>query len=165
MDLGIYQKKATETDIRPQEATVNLRLMCSILGLIEEEEELRQIIQEDSTSQESLAKDIMSEAGDVLWYCASILTELNSTFVDALHVCEEELVLSIPPAKILKKTYRDHDGVMPRKYYMSMLAYIGNIIYDFITDGFDIERITEMNIEKLADRAKRGKIQGDGDTR
>jgi NTP pyrophosphatase (non-canonical NTP hydrolase) len=43
-----------------------------------------------------------------------------------------------------------------------VLWYIANLCTDL---GLDLQMVASRNIEKLADRAERGKIRGDGDNR
>lgn len=167
MTVNEYQKLATKTDIRPQESVVNLRLMCSILGLIEEIDEFEEL---DGNSD---FMDFISEASDIFWYSASICTELGIELDDVFNYKWE----TIHPAKVLKKTYRDYNGVMPDYYREGLFSYIRYILaiyiperiyfYTNVRDDYDalIERIMEYNIMKLQDRYKRNAIQGDGSNR
>lgn len=167
MTFNEYQASATKTDIRAQEATVNLRLMCSILGLIEEIDEFERLDGNDDYM------DFISEASDIFWYSASICTELNIPF-DTITSYQKG---SIHPAKVLKKTYRDHKGVMPINYREGLLSYIRLIITRLIPeriafykdakveDNVLFNRIMEYNIMKLQDRYERNAIQGDGNNR
>lgn len=168
MTYNEYQKATETTEIRPQTATVNLRLMCSICGLMEEVEELEAITQytEDKTAIPSMIK----EAGDVLYYVASIARE---TGIDLESIAHRELKHNIPkmlPLKLLKKTYRDMDGVMSHAYKEQLWDYLKNLLHYIRRVCIDdcrvpIETVMETNIDKLQDRLKRGVIQGDGDTR
>jgi hypothetical protein len=148
MTLTTYQKKARETDIRQQTASVNLRLVCSVLGLIEEIEEYKE-------------NPSVSEAGDIMWYIASICTELGINLVEVQTRPDYSTVISV--AKLLKKTLRDHDGCMPVQYKQDMLTYLRRVYRSIPEDS--IPQVLEHNIFKLQDRLQRNVISGDGDSR
>lgn len=166
MTINEYQEATATTEIRPQTATVNLRLMCSICGLIEEMEELS-----EATRMEAMLK----EAGDVFYYIASIARETNMD-LESLFIRSEEndildkKVATSLPLKLLKKTYRDMNGVMSDDYKQQLWDFLAVVIHevmifcDGITD-LTVEEIMQINIDKLQDRFKRGVIQGDGDQR
>jgi NTP pyrophosphatase (non-canonical NTP hydrolase) len=151
MTLTEYQEEAMKTDIRKQYAKVNLRLVCSVLGLIEEVEEYEKARN---------YKDIVSESGDILWYIASICKELD---IDIEEINKQHTSSLISPAKIMKKTLRDYDGMMPEHYKQNMIDYMRvqyNRLHPFIVQG-----AMHRNIEKLQSRLQRNVITGDGDTR
>jgi len=165
MTYNEYQEATKTVEIRPQTATVNLRLMCSICGLLEEKEELF------TANSES---DIVKEAGDVLFYIASIAIETGITMEELKQRFTEIEVVSYVntlPLKILKKTYRDMGGAMSKEYKNRLWGYLSITLYDilaflsFNSIETTIEEIMEMNIAKLQDRLARGVIKGDGDTR
>lgn len=69
----------------------------------------------------------------------------------------------------IKKVYRDKGGVFKQEERDAIAKELGDVLW-YVTRlgatlGFSLEQIAEMNIEKLADRAKRGKISGSGDDR
>lgn len=68
-------------------------------------------------------------------------------------------------AEKLKKSYRDDVNIAPE----DMAKELGDVLY-YLTRigeyfGFTLEEIAELNIKKLFDRQKRGKISGSGDNR
>ena len=69
----------------------------------------------------------------------------------------------------IKKVYRDKCGVFKQEEREAIAKELGDVLWYLTrlgaTLGFSLEQIAEMNIEKLADRAKRGKIGGSGDER
>jgi NTP pyrophosphatase (non-canonical NTP hydrolase) len=67
-------------------------------------------------------------------------------------------------AEKVKKWVRDGnlDGLGIAKELGDVLWYIAAIAGDL---DLDLDEIAEMNIQKLSDRASRGKIQGSGDNR
>lgn len=69
----------------------------------------------------------------------------------------------------IKKVYRDKCGVFKQEEREAIAKELGDVLWYLTrlgaTLGFSLEQIAAMNIEKLADRAKRGKIGGSGDER
>lgn len=69
----------------------------------------------------------------------------------------------------IKKVYRDKGGVFKQEEREAIAKELGDVLWYLTrlgaTLGFSLEQIAAMNIEKLADRAKRGKIGGSGDDR
>lgn len=166
MTINEYQKATETTEVRPQTATVNLRLMCSICGLIEEMEELGEATE---------VEDVIKEAGDVFYYIASIAREtdidLESLFdrYEENNIIDKKLPTSLP-LKLLKKTYRDMDGIMSDFYKAQLWDFLSAVIHEVVIFCSDftevsVEEIMQINIDKLQDRLKRGVIQGDGDQR
>lgn len=72
-------------------------------------------------------------------------------------------------AEKMKKVYRDQEGELRSDNIEDLKKEIGDILWYVATlaDFFDIslEEIGQINIDKLASRQKRGKIQGSGDNR
>jgi len=69
----------------------------------------------------------------------------------------------------IKKVYRDDNGVFNQEKRDAIAKELGDVLW-YVTRlgatlGFSLEEIAQRNIEKLADRAKRGKIGGSGDDR
>lgn len=69
----------------------------------------------------------------------------------------------------IKKVYRDKCGVFKQEEREAIVKELGDVLWYLTrlgaTLGFSLEQIAEINVEKLADRAKRGKIGGSGDDR
>ena len=69
----------------------------------------------------------------------------------------------------IKKVYRDKGGVFKQEEREAIVKELGDVLWYLTrlgaTLGFSLEQIAEINVEKLADRAKRGKIGGSGDDR
>ena len=69
----------------------------------------------------------------------------------------------------IKKVYRDKCGVFKKEERVAIAKELGDVLWYLTrlsaTLGFSLEQIAAMNIEKLADRDKRGKIGGSGDDR
>ena len=69
----------------------------------------------------------------------------------------------------IKKVYRDDNGVFNQEKRDAIAKELGDVLW-YVTRlgatlGFSLEEIAQRNIEKLADRAKRGVINGSGDNR
>ena len=187
MTYNEYKELTTTTDIRNKTATVNLRLMCSICGILEEIEELEDttwdlIANKVSNDLEEIEEleditwglivnkisndiNVLSECSDVLWYIASIAIETGITM-------EELQIRKLPidnkftnPAKILKKTYRDFNGIMPDMYKQQLWDYLAFILQCILPAYVDVEQAMIYNIIKLQKRKENNTIQGDGDTR
>jgi NTP pyrophosphatase (non-canonical NTP hydrolase) len=83
MHLEDYQKKASKTAIYPEAS----RVVYPILGLLGEAGELankyKKVIRDnDGRLTDEKRKELFSELGDVLWYCAAIATDLNLSLSD-----------------------------------------------------------------------------------
>ena len=72
-------------------------------------------------------------------------------------------------AGVLKKTIRDHKGVLDATRRTLMLKECGDVLWylNQITEklGSNLEEVAKMNIEKLQGRKKRGTLRGSGDNR
>jgi len=72
-------------------------------------------------------------------------------------------------AEKVKKVIRDKNGIYDpedvdniKKELGDVLWYVANIAWDF---NIPLEKVAEMNIEKLQSRKDRGKLRGSGDDR
>lgn len=72
-------------------------------------------------------------------------------------------------ANKVKKIMRDHNGVMPENMRSFLKDELGDVLWYVAMSadelGTTLEEIAQANITKLASRAERGKLGGDGDTR
>jgi len=72
-------------------------------------------------------------------------------------------------AEKLKKIYRDHGGDVKKLDINDIKSELGDVLWYLATLadllGISFEEIGTYNIEKLADRQKRGKLGGSGDNR
>ena len=98
---------------------------------------------------------IYPDIGNNLWYPALGLAG------EAGEVCEK-----------VKKIYRDKGGKLPIAPDMDAFSIgteLGDVLWyvaSLATElGFDLSTIAEANLDKLADRAARGKVHGEGDER
>ncbi len=69
----------------------------------------------------------------------------------------------------VKKVLRDHEGVFDEVVRKSIMLELGDVLW-YVAQlsselGFDLEEVASSNLKKLASRADRGRLGGDGDTR
>lgn len=108
------------------------------------------------------------EAGDVMWYVAAIATELDAKLDDleetgefspcsaAGRVCEQ-----------VKRIIRDDRGLLTperREKIRHALADVVSSVYR-ILGPVRFDEVLQLNLRKLADRAMRGVLKGEGDER
>jgi len=72
-------------------------------------------------------------------------------------------------AEVIKKMIRDDGGKLTPERRTKCLKELGDALW-YLSQcarlaGFTLQDVAEHNIEKLSDRAERGKIHGDGDDR
>lgn len=80
MDMDKYQAEASTTAKYPEDSG----LVYCVLGLASEAGEVagklkKAIRDENGVLSESRKEDLLSELGDVLWYCAMVALELDAT--------------------------------------------------------------------------------------
>lgn len=69
----------------------------------------------------------------------------------------------------IKKTIRDDDGTFTAERLEDIKKEIGDVLW-YIANlskqlGFELEDVAQLNLDKLASRAARGQLRGDGDNR
>jgi len=173
LNYNEYQLATTITDIRPQQGELNIRLVCSVLGLIEELEELDIIsmVTEDEKVIFDDIEGVKSEVGDCLYYIASIGIETDITMKELTERPLKPNAGDISIAKLLKKTIRDYpemilsDLGMPKIYREPLHDYLAWNVQLVLPMYVNIEEAMEYNIKKLLDRKMKNTIKGDGDKR
>lgn len=80
MDMDKYQAEASTTAKYPEDSG----LVYCVLGLASEAGEVagklkKAIRDENGVLSESRKEDLLSELGDVLWYCSMVALELDAT--------------------------------------------------------------------------------------
>jgi hypothetical protein len=146
-------------------------LFCTTTGLMGEWSEFITHLQWDS--EDAL---IGKEIGDTSWYLAILSDFLNveiELFVWDEAECRRDIILDgfITIGHIqetLKKVVRDNDWeIRTSETHLklkTLLSKMYTLLLEICEDeGFNFSDILSGNIEKLADRAKRGVLQGSGD--
>lgn len=129
-------------------------------------------------------KNFLKELGDNYWYCAAIADALNCPLSTIWESYAPQtlpdlrsrgmLVLTIcghssEMAGVVKKAIRDNDGFLADAGAEKIKKLLGFTIIRLneLTRllGSSPEAVTAKNLNKLADRAKRGVLQGSGDNR
>lgn len=131
-------------------------------------------------------KDVLAELGDVLWYTANLAWEAGLTLageyddtafprVETDGVASRiktgnDLVIAVGHVcEIVKKTMRDAGGVFDehrtsllQNQLVEVLSAASKVAFAY---GGDLTAAAENNVAKLASRADRGVIHGNGDNR
>lgn len=72
-------------------------------------------------------------------------------------------------AGAMRRVVRDDEDEITQKRKDALMSELGDILWYVATLsdrlGFSLERVASYNIAKLKDRARRGKIKGEGDNR
>jgi len=69
----------------------------------------------------------------------------------------------------VKKLYRDHDGKLTEEYKKEIAKELGDVIW-YISQictklDLKLDKVAQLNLDKLEDRMKRNAIKGNGDNR
>jgi hypothetical protein len=174
MNWNEYQQQALTTAIYPLERELDY----TILGLCSETGELGEAFLTGTP------EDLLSEMGDCYWYVAAVADALKLPlhyiagysdqevipFNDhASNIILEIVAESAKMAGVLKKSIRDNDGYLSDaandklNYSLFRTLWLLNALcHVFGTSCF---AVMAKNLDKLADRKKRGVIQGSGDNR
>ena len=165
VNLEEYKKDALKTAFYPN---MGSNIEYPVLAILEESIEIFEKIELSATKEE-----IVKELGDLLWYTAMIFYEFKKPFeftqVDEYTTPSNFIIKSGKLASILKKTLRDNDGIFTEQKLEEFFSIINNML-SFVMNvaaqlGFTLEEVAQINIEKINDRIKRGKLQGSGDNR
>lgn len=173
MKLNKYQDGAVSTAIYPG------KLIYPALGLCGEVAELVEVvtITEDSDA-------VPKEMGDVLWYIANVAADLGLDLKEVAGVSRFEqiepanvdywvmprlVVLAGKVAENVKKTIRDHDGVMPPNRIKTVVESLREMLTILtalaLWEETTLTAAAKANLDKLQSRAERGKLTGDGGDR
>jgi hypothetical protein len=177
MDLDKYQDEALKFVTHPH-------LYYFALGLSGEVAEFI-----DAVDQQS-RKDVVKEAGDVLWYVANLATELmlplseimgqtnfyfptilvgtlsvSSLLSDMLNLVKDSGKVS----EVVKKIYRDQLGDPTDEQLdmisMGLFRIVSHLHWLVHANGSSLDIVAHYNLVKLADRKERGVLSGSGDDR
>ncbi len=179
MLMNEYQKATRGTAVYPN---IGSNPAYATLGLSGETAETFEKIAEGNVD----TTEILKELGDVLWYAATLSWEaglplsgeeedrpfprLVSDGVRSRKSTGDDLVVAVGKvSEIVKKVMRDADGKFDeyrrdllREQMKKVLNAAAQVAYAY---GGDLSSVAEGNLEKLASRAERGVLKGDGDNR
>ncbi len=155
------------------------QLMYYAIGLVDEVGELFGKVKKLHRDHEGVMvyrwiKTFKSELGDVIWYVTQILSHFRVDFVGLGVRPYRSLPENLEP--IIVKAAKIYSLVQSEEYKNSAdtEAEILNMLRDIVSEvkgiskgvfDWTLEDIARANLEKLFDRAERGKIQGNGDER
>ena len=158
-----YQRKARETAVYPEEHAESY----TVLGLLGEAGEIAQLAKRRLRDGLVLDRErLASEVGDCLWYFAMYLFErgcpmpennyyMSSDFTDADFPRDVE-TLFFWIAEMLKSA----EGLEEECAQEGVLAALNTLARH---TPHTLEAIAQANLDKLADRAARGVLRGEGD--
>lgn len=163
--LDYYQNKAITLAAYPSK----YEIAYTALGIVDEVGELLRC---DADAENEV---ILSECGDVVWYCSALAYDLGLTLWDCYDCAKIQAIPDIQAlfenstrlAGRVKKILRgdpDQEGKVKE-----VRGYIGDILRRIevlaIQRGASLETVCDMNLDKLFDRKDRGVLKGDGDKR
>lgn len=190
MDLCEYQKKARSTAIYLE--IKNSQMIYPALGLIGEcgevTEKIKKLIRDDDGEMTQDRKDsIKKELGDVMWYCANICCDTNldldmmykmrnASMIHRMHsLVLPRLVLymnrhATSISQSLEQWFYEYDRRENESYRFiplrSHLTHILTCVEEMaIRCDSTLEKICNINIDKLSGRKERGMLKGSGDNR
>lgn len=165
MNIAEYTLEARRFAIYPEQ----YRISYPALGLIGEIGELVRKLESPNPKED----EVIDEASDILWYAANLMIDMEMTIemkvVDSTKVTMvgQAMLLAEQVKKVLRDTGVDAEkDRIRRETIKEIVGVIVGLIYtmgDLM--GTSLGKIMERNIEKLASRAKRDVLRGDGDTR
>lgn len=165
MNLETYAVEARKTQVFNPEHS----LYYPVLGLCDE---VAEFIEKDTLFYPQInSKDLVLEAGDVMWYFSCVCDYANmpitNFFTHEASTTPVELFITCGKiAGVIKKQLRD--GTINTGKLGDLLELLSaqflNILYQTLPD-YTLEEILDMNIAKLRDRQMRNVIHGDGDNR
>lgn len=171
MNFKEYEEKAITTKCYADEVAIPY----VVLGLCGEVGEFIEKVRTNSTKEL-----ILKEIGDILWYCAAIRIEMNLSPIEwpEAYKMEEDINPAEYAGQVAEQTKKwlrdDWKGIgteVPEERKQKIHTYLTNLLqllHNWLTEagtGIALQTIAQQNIDKLADRARRGCIKGSGDLR
>ena len=124
------------------------------------------------TDEEDLCRELAYEYGDVAWMTAVLLDTTGRTALSADDAVQRRvdrwsadhpLTALFGRAAGLLKAHDDEDPDRVGAHAQHMWSSLATLAQ--ATTGYSFEEILDMNVEKLASRAERGVLKGNGDHR
>lgn len=166
-NFAAYTEQAAATAVYPRQKR-DVELAYLALGLVEEAAEFAWAKRSAAHGQ----KELLAELGDVCWYLAMLTRALR---LDVQHELDPALVDDTLPeiaaaiAGTVKRVYRDAHGTpndVQRSYLRATLREaLARVEHEAHLQGWTLHGVWQHNLAKLADRRRRGQLQGMGDYR
>ncbi len=161
--LREYQQAALQTAIYP----AALAMVYPALGLAGETGEYL-----SARKNGMPPPDLHKELGDVCWYTSVLASDLGFP-LEGLETPApagaEMFTVVAAIAEQVKKLVRDTDGAVEGDRQERLRSLLGQLLHLLDREaaglGTDLAAIMSINIDKLASRAVRGQLHGDGDHR
>lgn len=162
--LNDYQTEAVTLAAYPSK----YEIAYTALGLIDEVGEL---LRTEYGNQEA----ILSEMGDVCWYCAALSHDLGLKLQDCWDNPHIKMINNVEAlfenstrlCGRVKKILRGDPGKDAK--VLEVQGFIGDILrrLEFLAAEHDssLKAVMDANLDKLFDRKDRGVLKGDGDSR
>jgi hypothetical protein len=164
-----YQKKAMKTAIYKE------KIIYPTLGLVDESSEFFYSIGQ---------KGQLKELGDCFWYVSALtydiqsdinsiydeVAEMDPVFVNIKDAAINMITTAAKICGIVKKWRRDEETIEPSDdkiiaIEFELVSYMESVNYICKEFGVQWQDVAQLNLDKLFDRKKRGKIKGSGDNR
>lgn len=164
-ELDAYQTRAVTLAAYPSK----YEIAYTALGIIDEIGELLR------TDVEADNDTILSEMGDVCWYCAALSYDLGLTLSSCYDNAKIQMISDMQAlfengtrlcgrVKKILRGDKDRDGKLKE-----VQGYIGDILRRIevlaIQRESSLEGVCQKNLDKLFDRKDRGVLKGDGNDR
>lgn len=165
MNFAEYQERAARTAVYPHE---NWREYLAH-GLIGEAGELSSAFAKfyrGDYGTDVLREKLRGECGDLLWFLAQIATESHTPFCDP-HAHKPYDSLSKLVTSIADEARACADAVLDgnpaiQRHMQALIVWLRLLGVRY---NLPLSEVMEANIAKLADRAERGVLRGEGDHR
>lgn len=161
MNLTEYQSIIAKTAVYPQKVD-RFGIAYTFLGVMDEMFELQ-----DKQELGASEKEIKKEKGDVVWYITAMAEEFKLN-VEVLFVksdidndADRQLFMRFPG--LVKKFYRDSKEI-PVETVSRFITIMWNMMMEDESDE-NINKILQMNYDKLIKRRETNTLHGDGDNR
>jgi NTP pyrophosphatase (non-canonical NTP hydrolase) len=161
-----YQERARATAVYPTE----LGEIYTTLGLFGEIGEIAQLVKRTLRDGETLNRErLADEIGDCLWYLAMYLFEAQARMPEASYYLSSDFTDDDLPHDVSSlmcwtvEMISSCEGTIEEEYaHESILAALNTLARH---TPYTLEAIARRNLDKLADRANRGVLRGEGDER
>lgn len=151
-----YPEIIKKTAIFPKTVD-DFSLAYFIIGFYDELSEYFEKVEGGASEEE-----IIKEAGDVCWYACGLCDQLGIDFIKLLELpkVENKNINSLRLLGMVKKYYRDNKEMNVELVKETLLVILQKIL-----GPLNIDKVLEINYNKLLTRLENNTVQGDGDNR